>query len=72
MLRQAAFQQGLCHRSVEIVCRWLSARGADLGGGSKYSNDKSEGQNGEGFHVNSSRAWVSFLYETAKDVKLIS
>ena len=31
----------------------------DLGGSSKYSNENFEDRSGEGFHVNSSRTWVS-------------
>ena len=36
-----------------------TASGADLGGGSKYSNENFEDPSEEGFHVSSSWTWVT-------------
>ena len=35
-----------------------TASSADIGGGSKYSNESCEDRSGEGFHVNSNWTWV--------------
>ena len=49
---------GACDEALGVSLS-KTALGADICGGSKYTNESLEDRNGEGFHVNSSWTWVS-------------